>query len=120
MYLSSLRLSQFKNYREANISFSAEINCFVGKNGSGKTNVLDAIYYLSFTKSFFNSVDHQQIKHDEGFFTIEGNFVNGKLQENVRVVVKRGDKKSVKRNNNEHKKFSDHIGLYPLVMITPD
>lgn len=120
MYLSSLRLSQFKNYKEANINLSPEINCFVGKNGAGKTNLLDAIYYLSFTKSFFNAIDQQQIKHEEEFFGIEGNFVNGKLEENVRVTVKRGEKKSVKRNNNEHKKFSEHIGLYPLVIITPD
>lgn len=120
MYLSSLQLVNFKNYSKTGISFSKEINCFVGKNGSGKTNLLDAIYYLSFTKSSFNAIDQQNILHERNFFSIEGNFVKENLTEKVRITFKRGEKKSVKLNNNDHKRFSDHIGLFPLVIITPN
>ncbi|MFI5220768.1 MAG: DNA replication/repair protein RecF [Bacteroidia bacterium] len=120
MHLQNLQLSNFKNYTEAKISLCPEVNCFVGNNGAGKTNILDAVYYLSFTKSYFNAIDQQNIFHHKEFFSIEGNFVKGTIEENVRVLVQNGARKSVKVNNNEHKKFSDHIGLYPLVIITPD
>ena len=74
MYLQKLTLSNFKNYSEAKLSFSDKINCFVGDNGSGKTNILDAIYYLSFAKSYFNPLAVQNIRHTEDFFMIEGNY----------------------------------------------
>ncbi|MEI6506848.1 MAG: DNA replication/repair protein RecF [Bacteroidota bacterium] len=120
MHLQSLQFTQFKNYDSAKVILSGGVNCFSGNNGAGKTNILDAIYYLSFTKSFFNSVDQQNILHGKDFFTIEGNFLNGELQEKVRIAFERGEKKSVKVNNNELRKFSDHIGSYPLVIITPN
>lgn len=119
--LHSIHLEQFKNYAQAKVSFCPQVNCFVGNNGAGKTNLLDAIYYLSFTKSFFNANDQQQIRQGESdFFFIEGAFERNNLEESVRIAVQRGEKKSVKVNNNEHKKIADHIGLYPLVMITPN
>jgi DNA replication and repair protein RecF len=120
MYLQNLIISQFKNYTQAELDFSPQVNCFVGSNGAGKTNLLDAIYYLSFTKSFFNSIDQQTILHEKDFFSVEGHFIKDTLEEKVRITVQRGAKKSVKVNNNEHKKFSEHIGAYPLVMITPN
>jgi DNA replication and repair protein RecF len=119
--LHSIHFEQFKNYEKVLVSFCSQVNCFVGKNGAGKTNLLDAIYYLSFTKSFFNSNDQQHIRQNgENFFFIEGEFDRNSLEETVRIAVQRGEKKSVKLNNNEHKKIADHIGLYPLVMITPN
>jgi DNA replication and repair protein RecF len=74
LYLKSLQLTNFKNYSQAQLDLSAKLNCFVGDNGMGKTNLLDAIHYLSFCKSFFNSIDSQNIKHNEGFFVLQGNF----------------------------------------------
>ncbi len=120
MHLQNLFLTQFKNYSQAELSFSHQVNCFVGSNGVGKTNLLDAVYYLSFTKSFFNAIDLQNILHGNDFFTLEGNFIKNEFEEKVRIVIQRSEKKSVKVNNNEHKKLSDHIGSYPLVMITPN
>ncbi|MEI6594565.1 MAG: DNA replication/repair protein RecF [Bacteroidota bacterium] len=120
MYLKNLLLTQFKNYSQARLDLSPEVNCFVGNNGAGKTNLLDAIYYLSFTKSFFNTIDQQNILHTQNFFSLEGEFIKGEIDEKVRIAVQRGEKKSVKVNNNEHRKFSDHIGSYPAVIITPN
>lgn len=119
MHLQHLLLTQFKNYGRAELRLSPQVNCFVGNNGAGKTNLLDALYYLSFTKSYFNAIDQQQIRHGDDFFSIEGLVQKGNLEELVRITVQKGEKKSVRVNHNEHKKFSDHIGSYPLVMIAP-
>ncbi|MES2779068.1 MAG: DNA replication/repair protein RecF [Bacteroidota bacterium] len=119
--IQSLHFEHFKNYSTGAISLCPQVNCFVGKNGAGKTNVLDAIYYLSFTKSFLNNSDQQHIQQNStDYFFIEGAFIRNELAESVRITVQRGAKKSVQVNNNEHKKLSDHIGLYPLVMIAPN
>lgn len=119
--IQSLRFEHFKNYSQGAISLCPQVNCFVGKNGAGKTNVLDAVYYLSFTKSFLNGADQQHIQQNNAdYFFIEGSFNRNELEESVRIAVQRGAKKSVRVNNNEHKKLSDHIGLYPLVMIAPN
>lgn len=119
--IQSLRFEHFKNYSHGALSLCHQVNCFVGKNGAGKTNVLDAVYYLSFTKSFLNGADQQHIQQNSAdYFFIEGSFNRNELEESVRIVVQRGAKKSVRVNNNEHKKLSDHIGLYPLVMIAPN
>src|SRR6478752_6648354 len=112
MYLQDILLTQFKNYPQATLTFSHQVNCFVGSNGVGKTNLLDAVYYLSFTKSFFNAVDMQNILHGKELFALEGNFIKKTLEEKVRIVVQRAEKKLVKVNNNDYKKFSDHIGSY--------
>jgi DNA replication and repair protein RecF len=119
MYLEKLKLVNFKNYGEAEITLSPKINCFVGDNGVGKTNILDAIHYLSLCKSYFNSVDQHSINFDENFFFIEGSYQLKGEQENIHCSVMRGKKKSFKRNKKEYKRLADHIGLLPIVMISP-
>ncbi|MES2559241.1 MAG: DNA replication and repair protein RecF [Bacteroidota bacterium] len=119
--IQSLRFAHFKNYAQGAVSLCPQVNCFTGKNGAGKTNILDAVYYLSFTKSFLNGSDQQHIQQNStDYFFIEASFLRNELEEHVRIAVQRGAKKSVQVNNNEHKKLSDHIGLYPLVMIAPN
>jgi DNA replication and repair protein RecF len=120
MFLKSLSLVNFKNYQEFSGSFSPKINCFVGSNGSGKTNVLDAIHYLSFCKSYFNAIDSQNIRNNESFFVIQGAFEKHGDEEVVYCGVKRNQKKIFKRNGKEYQKLSEHIGLFPLVMISPN
>jgi len=119
MHLEKITLVNFKNFESQSFDFEAKINCFVGNNGVGKTNVLDAIYYLSFAKSYFNSVATQNIRHSEDFFMIEGSY---QMDDRVDIVVcslKRGHKKVIKRNGKAYEKFSDHIGYLPLVIISP-
>ena len=102
------------------MAFSEKINCFVGNNGAGKTNLLDAIYYLSFTKSYFNSVDQQNIRHGETFFAIHGIFQrNGGLPDQVSCIQKAGVKKQIRINQKDYERISDHIGQFPCVMVSP-
>ncbi len=101
------------------IELDKKINCMVGPNGVGKTNVLDAVYHLSFGKSYFNPVSTQNIKHDEGFFVIEGEFEKNEREEKIVCSLKRGAKKVIKRNGKAYDRLSDHIGLLPLVIISP-
>ncbi|OEK02800.1 DNA recombination protein RecF [Roseivirga sp. 4D4] len=120
MHLESLRLSNFKNYPSAQLEFSREINCFLGKNGSGKTNLLDAIFYLSFTKSASQSQDQQCVLHDESFFSVRGNF---ELEEKSRTVIcglQLGKKKLVKLDDKPYKRASEHVGKFPVVLIAPN
>jgi DNA replication and repair protein RecF len=120
MNLKQLKLSNFKNYPEADLRFSGKINCFIGNNGAGKTNILDAIHYLSFCKSYFNPVDSQNILHDAHFFAIHGTYVqNGQPEDTVSCIQKRNHKKQFILNDKEYSRLSDHIGLFPLVMISP-
>jgi len=120
MYLQNLKLINFKNYQKAELNFSEKINCFVGDNGAGKTNILDALYYLSFCKSYFNSIDTQNIKHGEDFFAVHGTYKNQEsLNDLVSIVQKRNKKKSVRFNKKEYSRLADHIGKIPLVMISP-
>jgi DNA replication and repair protein RecF len=120
MFLQKLSLTNFKNYNEAELDFSDKINCFVGNNGSGKTNILDAIYYLSFCKSYFNSIDSMNIKHECDFFAIHGKYNNQENSDDkVSCIQKRNQKKLFKLNSNNYKRLADHIGLIPLVMISP-
>ncbi len=119
MILKSLSLVNYKNFDSINFSFDEKINCFVGANGIGKTNVLDAIYHLSFGKSYFNPVATQNIKHNEDFFVIDGEYQKGSKIEKIIVSLKRGNKKIIKRNSKSYQKFSDHIGFLPLVIISP-
>ncbi len=120
MYLAKLKLLQFKNYNQANFDFSRQVNCIYGPNGVGKTNVLDAIYYLALTKSYFNQQDQQNIKHNETFLAVEGTFIQDKIDETIRINVQNGKKKSIQINNNEYSKLSEHIGHIPLTIITPN
>jgi DNA replication and repair protein RecF len=119
MYLKKLSILNFKNYSEAELQFSSHINCLTGNNGEGKTNVLDAIHYLSFCKSFFNPIDSQNILHEALFFLIQGGFVLGDKDEEIYCGLKRNQKKQFKRNKKEYQRLADHIGLFPLVMISP-
>jgi DNA replication and repair protein RecF len=120
MYLSRLTLLSFRNYAEANLSFCEGINCFAGLNGSGKTNLLDAIHYLTLCKSFLTPADTQNIRHTDPFFVIQGEFVmDDGAAENLYCAVKRAQKKVFKRNQKEYERLSDHIGLIPLVVVAP-
>lgn len=119
MYLQKISLVNFKNIDSQSFDFQEKINCFVGNNGVGKTNVLDAIYYLSFAKSYFNSVALQNIKHGESFFMIEGDYVINDRTEKIVCSLKKGQKKVLKRNGKSYEKFSEHIGQIPLVIISP-
>jgi DNA replication and repair protein RecF len=119
MYLKKISLFNFKNFSEVSFDFEHKINCFVGKNGVGKTNMLDAIYHLSFGKSYFNSLAIQNIKHDEDFFAIDGEFEKQNRSENILCSLKKGQKKILKRNGKMYEKFSDHLGFIPLVIISP-
>lgn len=119
MFLSRISVLNFKNHEDSSLGLSHNINCFVGDNGSGKTNLLDAIHYLSFTKSYFNSQDALNIKHEEPFLSIEGRFEKDGKEEVVHCGIKRGAKKVVKRNKKNYDRLADHIGLFPLVMVSP-
>ncbi len=117
--LHKLSLVSFKNYAQADVSFSPRFNCIVGNNGEGKTNLLDAIHYLSFTKSYFNPIDSQSILHDALLFVIQGEFRIGDKTDEVFCAQKKGERKQVKVNKKEVARFADHIGLYPVVMASP-
>ncbi len=119
MFLEKLSLVNFKNITTQSFDFEYKINCFVGNNGVGKTNVLDAIYYLSFAKSYFNSVAVQNIKHGESFFMLEGEYLIKDRKETIVCSLKKGQKKVLKRNGKNYDKFSEHIGQIPLVIISP-
>ncbi len=119
MYLKNLSLVNYKNYEEIDVDFSPHINCIVGDNGVGKTNVLDAIYYLCMCKSYHNPVDMQNIRYDTELMLIKGEFERQDKTEQVYCGIKKGRKKQFKRNNKEYQKLSDHIGLLPVVMISP-
>ncbi len=119
MILKTLSLLNYKNFDSKIFNFDSKINCFVGANGIGKTNVLDAIYHLSFGKSYFNPVATQNIKHNEEFFVVDGEYDKDDKSEKIIVSLKRGQKKIIKRNAKAYEKFSDHIGFLPLVIISP-
>ena len=119
MKLKNLRLLNFKNHLDSSWEFNDRVNCFVGDNGSGKTNILDAIYYLSLTKSYFNSSDSTSINFNSEYFTIKGSFVRENNFSNIVCNVKDGFPKSVKNNDKKYKRFSDHIGNYPVVFVSP-
>ncbi|HNW89781.1 MAG TPA: DNA replication and repair protein RecF [Bacteroidales bacterium] len=120
MFLQKLTLTNFKNFPELELSFSEKINCFAGNNGVGKTNLLDAIHYLSFCKSYFNVIDTQNIMHGEEFFTIQGVWVkNHENPDTIFCGQKRNHRKVFKLNKKEYDRLADHIGLFPLVMVSP-
>jgi DNA replication and repair protein RecF len=119
MILKSLNLLNYKNFDAFTVEFDAKINCFVGANGVGKTNILDAIYHLSFGKSYFNPIASQNIRHEEDFFVVDGLYEKNERSEKVIVSLKRGQKKIIKRNGKAYDRFSDHIGFLPLVIISP-
>ena len=119
MYLKKLSLTNFKNYESIDFDFSPRINCFVGNNGVGKTNILDAIHYLSLTKSFFNSIDSINIRHGEEYFIIQGTFLKEEEESQIYCAFQKNKQKVLKRNGKECQRLSDHVGKYPVVMISP-
>ncbi len=120
MWLQKLSVINFKNYSEAELIFSDTVNAFTGNNGAGKTNLLDAIHYLSLCKSYFNPIDSQQIRQGEDLFMIQGTFRKDDADEVIYCGLKRSQKKKFKRNKKEYQRLADHIGLFPLVMISPN
>lgn len=119
MVLTQLSLLNYKNFESKDLTFNSKINCFVGANGMGKTNILDAIYLLCFGKSYFNPVSSQNIRHGTDFFVVEGSFEKNEREEKIICSLKKNHKKIIKRNGKAYERFSDHIGLLPLVMISP-
>lgn len=120
MQLKQLSILNFKNIREASIDFSPKLNCFFGKNGQGKTNVLDAIYLLSFCKSHNNAIDSQAIHHEADFYMVQGNYLIDNAEREYYCGVKRKGRKVFKHDKKAYDKLSEHIGQLPLVMISPD
>ena len=120
MWLKRISILSYKNLEEVELSFSRKLNCIIGKNGMGKTNLMDAVYYLSFCKSATNPIDSQNIQHGHEFFVIQGFYETDHGEpEEVYCGLKRKQKKQFKRNKKEYSRLSDHIGLIPLVMVSP-
>lgn len=120
MILKCISILNYKNLEQVELSFSPKLNCFFGQNGMGKTNLLDAVYFLSFCKSAGNPIDSQNICHDADFFVIQGFYeaADGTPEE-IYCGMKRRQKKQFKRNKKEYTRLSDHIGFLPLVMVSP-
>jgi DNA replication and repair protein RecF len=120
MVLDKLSILNYKNIKQANIAFAPKINCLLGNNGMGKTNLLDAIYFLSFCKSYANTADSQIIAHGQELCIIQGDYNREGNSENIFCAIRNKQKKSFKRNKKDYDKLSEHIGLLPLVMISPN
>jgi len=119
MFIRNLNVVNYKNLIHADLQFSSKLNCFIGNNGVGKTNLLDCLYYLSFCKSYFNLPDSQNVRHNEDFFVIQGKYDYNGDAEDIYCGFKSNHKKIFRRNKKEYERLSDHIGLVPLVMISP-
>lgn len=119
MIIRKLSLLNFKNHHERNFDFSPQINCFVGNNGVGKTNILDALHYLSVAKSFLGNTDLNNIKENEEFFTVEGHIFNGEKVDIIKVQQPKDTKKILKKNDKSYDRIADHIGFLPSVIISP-
>lgn len=120
MYLKRISVNNFKNISETHLDFSRKINCISGNNGEGKTNLLDAIYYLSMTKSFFSSTDAYTFRFGEDAAALNGSYVlDDNTEDSISIGVKREGEKTVKKNAKAYKRISEHIGLYPIVMVSP-
>ena len=120
MFLNKISILNYKNIKDASLTFSPKMNCFIGSNGEGKTNLLDAVYYLSFCRSAYTVADSHVIRHGEEFFMLDGYYTDEEgNEENIFCGMKRGTKKHFKRNKKEYKKLSAHIGLIPLIFVSP-
>ena len=120
MQLNKLSIINYKNIEAATLNLSAKLNCFIGHNGEGKTNLLDAVYYLSFCRSAFNPKDSEVMRHEADYFVLEGDYTtDNEDKEQVYCGMKRGTKKHFKRNKKEYKRLSMHIGLVPLIFVSP-
>ena len=120
MILKRLSVLNYKNIEQADLDFSPKMNCFIGRNGMGKTNLLDAIYYLSFCKSATNPIDSQVMRHEAEYFVVQGLYVTEQGdEEDIYCGMKRRQKKTFKRNKKAYTRFSEHVGFIPLVMVSP-
>jgi DNA replication and repair protein RecF len=119
LYLKRISILNYRNIAECDLQFSPKINCFLGRNGMGKTNLLDAVYYLSFCKSHLNPIDAQVVKHDAEFFMLQGTFERQGSDEVISCSVKHRAKKRFKRNQKDYERLSDHIGFVPVVLVSP-
>ena len=119
MILNKLSVLNYKNIRQADIVCSPKINCFFGNNGMGKTNLLDAIYYLSFCKSHVYTTEERLLRRGEDLCVLQGEYLFGDRTESIFFALPRGQRKQFKRNQKPYPRLSDHIGLLPLVMISP-
>lgn len=119
MHIEDISIVNFKNLKDVRVEFSPKLNCFIGNNGAGKTNMLDAVYYLSFCKSFFNAADQLNINHQENYFMLNAKYRRLDTNETISCGLQQGHKKQFKRNTKVYKKLVEHIGLLPLVIITP-
>ncbi|MCF0049707.1 DNA replication and repair protein RecF [Dyadobacter sp. LJ53] len=120
MWLEKLHLTYFKSYEEKAFTFGQHVNCLVGENGSGKTNLLDAIYFLSLTKSAFHNQDALGIRHTADFFVLDGIFNNSEKHTQITCSMQRGQRKIFMADKKNYDRLSDHIGLFPLVLIAPN
>ena len=120
MILKQLSILNYKNIEQADLNLSPKMNCFIGQNGMGKTNLLDAVYYLSFCKSATNPIDSQVMRHDAEFFVVQGLYETEQGdEEEIYCGMKRRQKKTIKRNKKAYQRFSEHVGFIPLVMVSP-
>ena len=119
MHLKQITLTNYKNISAKTFDFNPKINCFIGNNGVGKTNILDAIYHLAFGKSYFNPISIQNIQLGTDFFALEGRYETDEREEKIICSVKKGQKKTLKRNGKVYDRLADHIGLIPTVIISP-
>lgn len=119
MIIQKLHLINFKNHLEKDFDFSPQINCFVGNNGAGKTNILDALHYLSVAKSFLGNTDPNNIKSGEDFFVIDGEIFDGKKENIIKIQQPKDSKKIIKKNDKSYDRIADHIGFLPSVIISP-
>ena len=120
MILRSVNIINYKNIEEACLQFSPNINCFVGNNGEGKTNIIDAVYFLSFCKSAFNHIDSQVVRHGQEFFSLDAQYLDKDgNQEDIFCGMQIGQKKHFKRNRKEYRRLSEHIGLIPVILVSP-
>ncbi|MCC6458956.1 MAG: DNA replication/repair protein RecF [Saprospiraceae bacterium] len=120
MHLLSLKLANFKNYTQQSVELSARLNCFVGLNGMGKTNLLDAVHVLCLTRSHRNLPDRNLVRHGESFFRLEGVFEQAGERQKIVAKLQLGQRKEVERNGAPFTRLTDFIGLFPVVMIAPD
>lgn len=121
MFLERISILNFKNIEETELEFSANVNCLVGDNGAGKTNLVDAVWYLSMSKSSVGLTDGQSVRHGEDFFLLDGRYSlsEGERREAVVCSFKRGGGKVIKRNGKEYDRVTEHIGLLPIVLVSP-
>ena len=117
IFLKKLNIANFKNLKSVELSFKNKYICFAGNNGVGKTNLLDSIYYLSIGKSYFNSIDKQNILHEENYFNLKGNY--SRKDENVEIFCAFTNRKKITINGNNLEKLSDIVGEIPIVIVTP-